>query len=112
MGPVKHAGPVRLRRARAAFRRLGLTPDHYNRELGDQCGNGSDGGQQWSQYRSNGGYRHRNLHERIPVLVFHDDSLHVSFVDQLAYLVHEITAEYMNFLNKVLELHIHRLRRR
>jgi len=87
-------------------RRCRLAADNHNGELRGKCGDCADGGEQWSQDNANGGDGHRNLHERVAVLVLHNDALDVAFVDQVANLIDQVAAQHLNLFNEIIEAHI------
>ena len=89
----------------AAFRRLRLAADHHDGELGNQRGDRSDSGKERSQNGADGCDSHRNLHERVAVLVLYHGALYVALVDQVADLIDEVAAQDMNFFHKTFETH-------
>ena len=88
-----------------ALWRLWLATDNNNGELGNHRGNCPYGGEQRGQDGPDRGDRHRNLNERVAVLVLYNDPLNVALVDQLPDLIDQIAAQDVNFFNNILELH-------
>src|ERR1022692_5061967 len=96
----------------STFRGFRLVADNHNGELGNQRGDGADGGEERSQDGADGSEGHGNLDERVAVLVLYNDALDVALVDQGADLIDEVAAQDMNFFDYIIETHSIRLRPR
>ena len=89
----------------STFRGFRLVADNHNGELGNQRGDGADGGEERSQDGADGSEGHGNLDERVAVLVLYNDALDVALVDQGADLIDEVAAQDMNFFDYIIETH-------
>ena len=93
------------RHGRGASRRLRLAADNHDSELGDQGGDCAQSSQKRSHDGANGSDGHRDLDERVAMLVLDHDALDVALMDQVANLSDEVAADDMNFFHKTLEVH-------
>ncbi len=92
-------------RLRAFFRWLWLVANDNDVELGDECGDCSDGGKKWSHDDADSSNSHRNLDECVAMLVLHNDPLNIAFMDQVSDFVHEVAPKDLNLFSKIIEAH-------
>ena len=86
---------------RRALRGRFLTHDHDG-EARHERGDGSDGGEHGGEDGANGRDCYGNLDEGVTLLVFYDNALDVSFVNESADLIHQVAPEYLDLFDKVL----------
>jgi hypothetical protein len=65
--------------------------------------NRTDGSQNWGEYRSDSGYRDRDFHEGVSVLVLNDDAPHIPFMDKVAHSIAEFVSVDLEVFEELIE---------
>lgn len=91
---------------------VGLRAFNHDGEFRNQSGNSADRGEHRRKHHSHGRDGYRNLDEGVTLQILDDDAPHVSFVNQRADFIDQVSSEDLEFFDEILKGHAYDCRLR